>query len=115
MRCHWYFRSPGPVALAVNVTVLVVAVGFGEKAAVTPLGRPEALRVTLPLNPLIGTTVIVLVAVLAWTTVTELGFAVRLKFALPTGVTVRVTVVVCVSAPEVPVTVIVYVAEPPGM
>ena len=38
--------------LAVKVTVLLPVVGFGEKDAVTPLGRPEAERVTLPVNPL---------------------------------------------------------------
>jgi hypothetical protein len=37
--------------LAVNVSVLVPVVGFGENAAVTPAGRPEADSVTLPANP----------------------------------------------------------------
>jgi len=38
--------------LAVSVSVLLYpVVGFGEKDAVTPLGRPEAERVTLPVNP----------------------------------------------------------------
>jgi len=49
------------VALAVSVSVLVVLVGFGLNPAVTPLGKPEAARVTLPLNPSCGLTVIVLV------------------------------------------------------
>jgi hypothetical protein len=31
-------------------------VGFGKKDAVTPLGSPEAERVTLPANPLSGFT-----------------------------------------------------------
>ena len=48
-------------AAAVRVSVLVVLVGFGLKAAVTPLGRLEADKVTLPLKPSAGTTVIVLV------------------------------------------------------
>lgn len=52
------------VELAVNVKVLVEVVGFGLKAAVTPLGRPEAERVTLPLKPPAGVTVIVLVPLL---------------------------------------------------
>lgn len=42
------------VALAVKVSELVVLAGFGEKFAVTPLGRVEVLRVTLPLNPFSG-------------------------------------------------------------
>ena len=49
------------VALAVRLSELVVLVGFGLNAAVTPLGRPEAARVTLPLNPPRSVTVIVLV------------------------------------------------------
>ncbi len=51
-------------ALAVSVNVLVEVVGFGLNPAVTPLGRPEALKVTLPLNPLDGSTVMVLVPLL---------------------------------------------------
>ena len=39
------------VLLAVNVNVLVVVAGFGLNEAVTPLGRPEADKLTLPLNP----------------------------------------------------------------
>lgn len=49
------------VLLAVKVTVLVLVAGFGLKAAVTPLGKPEADRLTLPLNPPDGVIVIVLV------------------------------------------------------
>ena len=53
---------PG-VALAatVRVSVLVEFVGLGLNPAVTPLGKPEALKVGLSLNPFAGTTVIVLV------------------------------------------------------
>lgn len=52
------------VELAVNVNVLFVVVGFGLNPAVTPLGRPVALRVTLPVKPLTGTTPMLLVPVL---------------------------------------------------
>ena len=53
------------VALAVKVKVLAVVVGYGLKAAVTPLGNPKAReRVTLPLKPPTGVTVIVLVPLL---------------------------------------------------
>ena len=38
------------------------------KPAVTPLGRPEAARVTLPLNPLAGVTTMELVLLLPWVT-----------------------------------------------
>ena len=37
--------------LAVSVRVLAVLAGFGLKAAVTPLGNPDADKVTSPLNP----------------------------------------------------------------
>jgi len=51
------------VALAVRVRVLLLVVaGFGLNAAVTPLGKPEADSVTLPLKPFEGVMAIVLVA-----------------------------------------------------
>jgi hypothetical protein len=46
--------------LAVSVRVLVPAVGFGLNPAVTPLGRPDAARVTLPVNVPTSVTVMVL-------------------------------------------------------
>ena len=36
---------------AVKVSVLAPVVELGLKDAVTPLGRPDAARATLPLNP----------------------------------------------------------------
>lgn len=48
------------VALAVNVTTLDVAEDVGLKAAVTPVGKPLAENVTVPLKPFFGVTVIVL-------------------------------------------------------
>ena len=47
--------------LAVSVRMLVVLVGLGLNTAVTPLGRPDAVRVTLPVNPPRSFTVMVLV------------------------------------------------------
>jgi len=47
------------VLLAVSVSVLLPVVLAGLNEAVTPLGRPEADRLTLPVNPLAGFTVIV--------------------------------------------------------
>jgi hypothetical protein len=48
-------RATAPVAavlVAVRVSVLeVVAAGFGLNEAVTPLGRPERDKLTLPLKP----------------------------------------------------------------
>jgi hypothetical protein len=49
------------VLLAVKLTVLVEVVGFVPNVAVTPLGRPDAASVTLPVNPPRSVTVIVLV------------------------------------------------------
>ena len=49
------------VLLAVRVSVLVADVGLGLKEAVTPAGSPEADKVTLPLKPFWGVTVMALV------------------------------------------------------
>jgi hypothetical protein len=71
------------VLLAVRVSVLVELVGFVLNAAVTPLGRPDAARVTLPENPPRSVTVIVLVAPLPpWAMVTLLGDEERAKLGV---------------------------------
>ena len=58
------------VLLAANVSELVVVVEAGVKVAVTPLGRPDAVKATLPVNPFLGVTVIVsALLALPWTTV----------------------------------------------
>ena len=49
------------VLLAVSVNVLVLVALLGLNDAVTPLGRPDADKVTLPLKPFCGVTVMVLV------------------------------------------------------
>ena len=70
---------------AVSVSVEVAlplaggVTGFVENAAVTPLGRPDALNVVAELNPFRLVTVIVLVPLDPCVTVTELGDAARLK------------------------------------
>jgi hypothetical protein len=82
----WMVTVTVPVAaegLAVRVSKLVEVVGFVPNPAVTPLGRPEADKVTLPLNPLIGFTVMVLVPLFPWLMVTLVGFALRLKSGVP--------------------------------
>ncbi len=89
------------VLVAVNVTVLVPVVETGEKAALTPVGNPVALKATLPVNPPVGVTVIVLVAVPPCPTETLAGLAASEKSACPG--TVSVTVAVCTSVPLVPV------------
>ena len=77
--------------LTVSVSALVEVVGFGVNPAVTPLGRPEAAKLTLPVKPLAGTTAIVLVPLLPGGMLSLLGVAVRLKSG-PT--TMRLNVVV---------------------
>ncbi len=42
--------------LALNVSTLYPLAGLGDKEAVTPLGRPETERFTLPVKPYIGFT-----------------------------------------------------------
>ena len=51
--------------LTVKVSVLVLLVLVGLKDAVTPLGSPETDKLTLPLKPFCGVTVIVLVPLAA--------------------------------------------------
>ena len=70
------------VELAVSVSTLVPVVGFVPNAAVTPLGRPDAARVTLPLNPPASVTVMVLVPLLPWVTDRLLGEADSLKLGV---------------------------------
>jgi hypothetical protein len=52
----------GAVLLAVKVSVLVLVAGLGLNDAVTPLGRPDADRLTLLLNPFCGVIVTAVVA-----------------------------------------------------
>lgn len=91
------------LALAVKVNVLPVVELVGLNDAVTPLGRPETLRLTVPLNPLAGTMAMLVAAVAPWTTYNAGGLACRLKFA--GAVTCRVSAVLSVRVPETPRTV----------
>jgi len=67
----------GAVPLAVSVNVLVPAVLLGLNDAVTPLGRPDADKLTLPLKPPCGETVTMLVPLVPWTTLRLFGEAER--------------------------------------
>src|SRR6266478_4990309 len=95
------------VPLAVKVSVLVFVVLLGLNDAVTPLGRPDADKFTLPLKPFCGVTVIALVLVVPCAIVKLLGEAEGPKFG--GGFTVRETVALLVKLPDVPVTVTVTV------
>ena len=83
-------------ALAVSVRTLVlvglvVLVGLNE--AVTPVGNVDVTaRLTLPANPFVGFTVIVLVPLLPCAMLKVLGAADNVKFG--GGVTVRLIVVI---------------------
>jgi hypothetical protein len=90
--------------LAVSVSVLVLAVLAGLKEAVTPAGKPEADKLTLPVKPFCGATVTVLVPLAPCMMLRLLGVAESEKLGGNTGaVTVRETVVVFVKVPEFPV------------
>lgn len=52
------------VLLAVSVSTLEPVAGLVAKLAVTPLGKPDAERVTLPVNPPTSVTVMVSVPLL---------------------------------------------------
>ena len=71
------------VLLAVRVKTLVDVVGFVPKLAVTPAGSPDADKVTLPVKPPEGVTVIVLVPLLPWVMVRLAGEAESEKSGVP--------------------------------
>jgi hypothetical protein len=100
-----------PVAallVAVRVSVLLLVAEAGLNDAVTPLGRPEAARLTLPVKPFNLPTVTVLELPNPCASVRLAGEAVRLKSG--GGVTVSASVAVWLRLPDVPV--IVTVAAP---
>lgn len=70
------------VLLAVRVSVLLEVVGFVPNEAVTPLGKPDAVSVTLPENPPRSVTVIVLAPLPPWVTVTLVGVEESVKLGV---------------------------------
>jgi hypothetical protein len=82
------------VLLAVNVSVLVPVAGLGLNAAVTPLPKPLADKVTLPVKPLVGWMVIVVVPCDERVMVTLVGEADKVKLPAAGAVTVKETAVV---------------------
>ena len=79
------------VLAAVRVTVLVVAVALGLNEAVTPAGKPEADKLTLPLKPNCGVTVMVFVPLLPWVMVMLLKEVESEKFGEGGAAVVRET------------------------
>lgn len=68
------------VLLAVSVNLLVLAVLLGLNDAVTPLGRPDAEKLTVLLKPFCGVTVIVLTPLAPRWIVRLVGDADKVKF-----------------------------------
>jgi hypothetical protein len=95
------------VPVTVSVNTLDPVAGFVANAAVTPLGRPEAASVTLPVNPFAPVTLIVSVPLPPCTT--ESVAAVGASVKLGDRFTVSAIVVEAVTLPEVPVIVTVDV------
>ena len=95
--------------VAVSVKLLAAVVGLVLNDGVTPLGSPEADKLTLPLKLFCGVTEMVLVPLAPCMTLRVLGEAERAKFGTRTAVTVRLMVVVFVKLPEIPVMVTVTV------
>ena len=68
------------VLVAVRVNILVPVVLVGLKEAVTPEGKPDADKPTVPLKPPSALTVMVLAPLAPWTIVKVLGEAESVKF-----------------------------------
>src|SRR5579859_1489616 len=92
-----------------NVTTLLPVVGFVPNVAVTPLGRPEADKVTLPVKPPTSVTVIVSVTLEPCVTDSDEADGARVNPGVVLDPTPRLMDVAAVVEPEVPVTVTVDV------
>ncbi len=67
------------VPVADKVKRLLVVAGFVPKMALTPLGRPDAVKFTLPANPFRGLIVTVVEPAAPWRKVRLVGDAERVK------------------------------------
>ena len=84
------------------VSVEVVLVACGLNVEVAPGGSPDALKLTLPLNPFVCETVTVNVVALPCRTDWDDGLNAREKSGGATALTTKETEVVRVSPPPVP-------------
>ena len=91
------------VGLAVSVRMLEPVVGLVPKAALTPLGRPVAARVTLPMKPPKSVTVIVSEALLLCVIANVDADGASEKPGGTLITTLSAIFVVAVSVPDVPV------------
>ena len=87
------------VVLAVSVRTVEVVEDVGLNEEVTPLGRPDTLNDTVPVNPGRSVTVMVSVPLLPWVTERVVGDAARVK---PVAGMVMVMVTDSVTVPLVP-------------
>jgi len=94
---------------AVSVSKLEPVVGLVPKEAVTPLGKPEAAKVTLPLKPPAAVMEMVVLVLLPCVTVTLAGLANSVKLGIGFAFTVSEKVVEAFKLPEIPVMVTVTV------
>ena len=90
------------VLLAVKVSVLVLVVLAGLNDAVTPEGKPDAARLTLPEKPFCAVMLTVAVPLPPCATLRLLGAAAIAKFGCVATTTVNASVVECDSEPDVP-------------
>lgn len=96
--------------LAVRVSKLLPVVGLVPKAAVTPLGIPDAVRVTGPVNPPTSVTLMVSVPPVSGLIVSADAEGASVKLPVPEeGVNVIARVMDLLIPPEVTVTVAVKV------
>jgi hypothetical protein len=106
MACSVIGKTPAvAIAVALNVTWLVPLVAIGVAATVTPAGRPEADRLTVPVKPPRATTVAVPDAVNPRGSARLVG---RNETVNEGFVTVRLTVSVALRVAETPLTVMGY-------
>ena len=99
------------VLLAVSVSTLELVEDVGLKEAVTPLGIPDAVNATLPVNPPTSVTVMVSVPLDPCLMDREDAEGLRVKPVVTLGLTVREMVVLSVVVPEAPL--MVTVTGPP--
>ncbi len=94
---------PAVAELAVAIFTALLPDVIAPKVTVTPFGRPDADSVTAPVKPDISVMAMLLVPVDPRVTVKVAGVAARVNPG--GGLTVRATVALLLSAPDVPVTV----------
>jgi len=95
--------------LTFKVITLLPVVGLGEKVAVTPLGKPDVLRVILSATQADSVGVTVTVPLLPSVIDSAVGEDARVKASDAEARMVRVTEVVTVMEPETPVMITGYV------